>query len=51
MPWAETNAMNERSKFVLEWERRWKAGQGRVDVAELCRMRGVSRTTGYKWIR
>jgi len=50
MPWAETNAMNERSKFVLEWEKRCAAGQGRVDVAELCRISGVSRPTGYKWI-
>ncbi len=50
MPWAKTNAMNERSKFVLEWERRWNAGHGRVDVAELCRIYGVSRPTGYRWI-
>lgn len=50
MPWAQTNAMNERSKFVLEWERRWNDGQGRVDIAELCRMYGVSRPTGYRWI-
>ncbi len=50
MPWAKTSAMNERTKFVLEWERRWNAGQGRVDVAELCRIYGVSRPTGYRWI-
>src|SRR5512142_2333491 len=50
MPWATTNAMNERCKFVLEWERRWNAGEGRVDVAELCRIYGVKRPTGYRWI-
>ncbi len=42
--------MTERTKFVLEWERRWNAGEGRVDVAELCRAFGVSRPTGYRWI-
>lgn len=43
--------MKERSKFVLEWERRWDAGEGRVNVAELCREFGISRDTGHRWIR
>ena len=43
--------MKERSKFVLEWERRWNAAEGRVNVAELCREFGVSRDTGHRWIR
>ena len=51
MPWRKTNPVSERAKFLLEWERRWQAGQGRVDVAELCRQSGVSRQTGYVWIR
>jgi transposase InsO family protein len=52
MPWSETNPMSERVKFVLEWEKRWQACQGgRVDVAELCRVFGVSRDTGYRWLR
>lgn len=52
MPWKKTDAMSERLKFILEWDRRWRATQGtRVDVAELCRMHGVSRQTGYVWIR
>ena len=51
MPWKETDVMKERSKFVLEWERRWDAGEGRVNVAELCREFGVSRDTGHRWIR
>jgi transposase InsO family protein len=38
-------------KFIFEWQRRFDAAQGRVDVAELCRMYGVSRQTGYVWIR
>lgn len=43
--------MSERAKFVLEYERRWQDGFGRANVAELCRMFGVSRETGYVWIR
>ncbi len=43
--------MKERTKFVLEWERRWNEAEGgRVNMAELCRMFGVSRETGYKWV-
>jgi putative transposase len=51
MPWKETDAMKERVKLVLEWERRWDAGEGDVNVAELCREFGISRETGYYWIR
>jgi len=36
---------------VLEWQRRLEDGHGRVDIAELCRVFGVSRQTGYVWIR
>jgi putative transposase len=51
MPWEATDAMKERTKFVLEWERRWKEAEGGpVNMAELCRMFGVSRQTGYKWV-
>jgi putative transposase len=51
MPWKATEPMKERTKFVLEWERRWKAAQGGpVNIAELCRMYGVTRPTGYTWI-
>jgi transposase-like protein len=43
--------MKERTKLVLEWERRWNESEGgQVNVAELCRMFGVSRPTGYRWI-
>ena len=51
MPWSETDAMKERVKFVLEWERRWNEGEGRVNVSELCRVFGVTRDTGYRWIQ
>jgi putative transposase len=44
--------MNERVKFVLAWQKRWEESRGgRIDVAELCRVFGVSRDTGYRWIR
>ena len=43
--------MKERAKFLLEWERRWDAGEGRCNFAELCRVFGVSRETGYYWLR
>lgn len=51
MPWKATEPMKERTKFVLEWERRWnEAKGGHVNIAELCRMFGVTRPTGYTWI-
>jgi transposase InsO family protein len=51
MPWSQTDVTKERVKFVLEWERRWKETHGgRVDLAELCRMFGISRPTGYLWV-
>ncbi|WP_373045688.1 helix-turn-helix domain-containing protein [Vulgatibacter sp.] len=40
----------ERMKFVLEWERRWDEGEGRVNMAELCRVFGISRPTGCRWV-
>ena len=52
MPWKETDAVQEKVRFALEWERRWEAAKGgRVDVAELCRRFGISRQTGYVWIK
>ena len=44
MPWVETDAMNERLKFVQD------AQSDRFTMAELCARHGVSRPTGYKWI-
>jgi putative transposase len=42
MPWAETEPMKERARFVAECER------GHYSMAELCRRFGISRKTGYK---
>jgi putative transposase len=51
MTWKATDPLKERTKFVLEWEERWKAAEGgHVNMAELCRMFGVSRPTGYTWV-
>lgn len=44
MAWKATCPMNERLGFVLEVER------GERTVSELCRVFGVSRKTGYKFI-
>jgi putative transposase len=52
MAWKATDALKERTKLVLEWERRWNETEGgHVNIAELCRMFGVSRPTGYTWIQ
>ena len=52
MPWKATDAMKERVNFVLEWERRWNEAQGgAVEMSELCRKYGVSRPTGYAWVK
>jgi putative transposase len=44
MPWAETEPMKERMRFVTDWER------GHYTVSELCVRYGISRKTGYKWL-
>jgi transposase len=51
MPWSRTSPAKERIKFVLEWEERWDAGKGRVNLSELCREFGISRETAYVWLR
>jgi len=45
MPWARTDSMSERLKFIatyLEYE---------ACFTDLCRDFGISRKTGYKWVR
>src|SRR5262245_55150792 len=44
MPWTETAPMQERMRFVTDWERGW------YSMLELCEGYGVSRKTGYKWV-
>ena len=51
MPWRETDVAKERVKFVLEWERQWELTEGRVNMTALCAAFGVSRVTGYEWVR
>ena len=45
MPWKEVTAMSERCKFIE------KAQQEGSNMSVLCREFGISRTTGYKWLR
>jgi putative transposase len=51
MPWQSTDPVKERTKFILEWEKRWNREQGQVNVTELCREFGITRQAGYGWIR
>src|SRR2546426_8823157 len=44
MPWTETAPMNERMRFVTDWER------DLYSMVALCERYGVSRKTGYKWV-
>lgn len=44
MPWRSTCPMDERLRFIDDWLRReWT-------MVELCRLYGISRPTGYKWV-
>lgn len=45
MPWRTPSIMDERIRFVLEAER------GFHSFSELCRRFGISRPTGYLWVR
>lgn len=44
MPWKETCAVEERIRFITDWQ------AGGESVAELCRIYSVSRKTAYKWM-
>ena len=44
MPWMETNPLEERFRFVLDFE------SGQWAMTELCERYGISRPTGYKWV-
>lgn len=45
MPWKSTDAMDQRIKFVIEAKRAQVSFQG------LCKIFGIHRSTGYKWLR
>lgn len=44
MAWKECGVREERFRFVEEWN------SGDWNMAELCRIYGVTRKTGYKWV-
>src|SRR5580658_7706422 len=45
MPWEKRTAMDQRKEFIEEYQLEQEA------LAELCRKYGVSRQTGYKWVK
>lgn len=45
MPWSETSPMDQKRLFINAYVR------GTLSISELCARFGVSRKTGYKWIR
>jgi len=45
MPWKETNAMNEKMKFILAWT------TNEYTVVDLCKIFKISRETAYKFIK
>src|SRR5436309_4671887 len=45
MPWRKSSVMEEKLRFVLEYEQRQRT------MSELCRRYEISRETGYVWLR
>src|SRR5437588_12750561 len=45
MPWRKSSVMEEKLRFVLEYE------QGQRTMRELCQRYEISRETGYVWLR
>jgi transposase InsO family protein len=45
MPWKTTTTMSLRTEFVM------LAQQKKINFSELCRRFGLSRKTGYKWLK
>lgn len=45
MPWAETDPVREREKFILDYR------TGLWTMTELCERHGISPKSGYKWRR
>jgi putative transposase len=44
MPWKVSGVVEQRLRFVVEWDKRESS------LAELCRGFGISRQTGYTWV-
>jgi len=45
MPWKETTTMSLRTEFIH------LAGLAEANISQLCRSFGISRKTGYKWLK
>ena len=45
VPWKETCRVDQKRQFILEWR------SGTMSRAALCQLFGISRQTGYKWVR
>ena len=45
MPWKASSVMEEKVRFVLEYE------QDEHTMSELCQRYGIARATGYVWLR
>jgi transposase-like protein len=45
MPWKASSVMEEKVRFVLEYE------QDERTMTELCEVYGIARETGYVWLR
>jgi transposase-like protein len=45
MPWKTSSVMEEKLRFVFEYER------DEQSMRELCEVFGISRETGYVWLR
>src|SRR5260370_42404252 len=45
MPWKASSVMEEKIRFVVEYE------QDNYTMSELCQHYGIARETGYVWLR
>src|SRR5260221_7400438 len=45
MPWRASSVMEEKVRFVMEYE------QDERTMTELCEVYGIARETGYVWLR
>jgi len=48
MPWKATSVIDQRAKFVLDYNRLVRSRE--MTMAALCAEHGVSRKTGYKLV-